>query len=71
MMDNGTLITITTLGIGLAGLIVRYIFRSNCRYTRCCYGLIEIERVIVENDIETSKDNNDDSSTKSKSNDNV
>lgn len=68
MIDNGTLITIVTLGTGLVGLIVRYIFRSNCIHTRCCYGLIEIERYITEED---KKNNDDDVSSKNISNDNV
>lgn len=47
------LLSVATIVAGLAGLIVKYFFKSRCIEFSCCYGLLKVERDSrAENDIE-------------------
>jgi hypothetical protein len=52
--DDVFLLSVATIVAGLAGLVVRYFFKSKCTEFTCCYGLIKVERDSrAENDMET------------------
>lgn len=53
-MNDGLIYSMTTLGIGLIGLIIRYAFKSKCTDVSICCGLINIHRNI-EQEIEEEK----------------
>lgn len=48
------LLSVATIVAGLAGIVIRYFFKSKCTEFTCCYGLIKVERDSrAENEMET------------------
>lgn len=45
-MNDGLIYGISTLAVGLIGLIIRYSFKSKCTDVSICYGLLHIQRSI-------------------------
>lgn len=56
-MDNTLLYGISSLGVGLLALLIKYSFRSKCSDVSLCFGLIHIQRDI-EREIEEQKNEN-------------
>lgn len=54
MVDSSLIYGISTLGVGLIALIVRYGFKSKCSDVSLCFGLIHIQRDIQQ-EIEEQK----------------
>ena len=54
MVDSSLIYGISTLGVGLFALIVRYGFKSKCSDVSLCFGLIHIQRDI-QKEIEEEK----------------
>jgi hypothetical protein len=53
-MNDSLIYGISTLGVGLLALIVKYGFKSKCSDVSLCFGLIHIQRDI-EQEIEEQK----------------
>lgn len=51
MLSEATVYSLSIAGLGFAGLVVRYCFKSKCHEVSCCFGLLKIERDI-EHEIE-------------------
>jgi hypothetical protein len=43
-MDNTLVYGLATLGVGVAGLVIRYGFKSKCSDVSLCCGLLAIKR---------------------------
>lgn len=61
-MEDAFLYSIITIGAGVLGMLIRYLFKSKCVEFECCYGMVrikrdvEIEAVDTKNDDEESSD---------------
>ena len=53
-MDNTLLYGISSLGVGLLALLIKYSFKSKCSDVSLCFGLVHIQRDI-EQEIEEQK----------------
>jgi hypothetical protein len=53
-MDDSLIYGISTLGVGLLALIVKYGFKSKCSDVSLCFGLVSVKRNI-EQEIEEQK----------------
>lgn len=53
-MNDSLIYGISTLGVGLIALVIRYGFKSKCSDVSLCFGLITIHRDI-EQEIEEQK----------------
>ena len=45
-MEDAIIITLSTIGSALIGLIIRYSFRSKCEDVNLCFGCLKITRDI-------------------------
>lgn len=54
MLSEATVYSLSIAGLGFAGLVVRYCFKSKCHEVSCCFGLLKIERDI-EHEIEQTQ----------------
>ena len=52
MLSEATLYSLSIAGLGFAGLVIRYCFKSKCNEVSCCFGLLKIERDIEHEIIE-------------------
>ena len=52
MISEATVYSLSIAGLGFAGLVVRYCFRSKCSEVSCCFGFFKIERDIEREVIE-------------------
>jgi hypothetical protein len=57
-MDDSLLYGISTLGVGLLALIVKYGFKSKCSDVSLCFGLVHIQRDINQEIEEQKMENN-------------
>jgi hypothetical protein len=57
-MNDSLLYGISTLGVGLLALIVKYGFKSKCSDVSLCFGLIHIQRDINQEIEEQKMENN-------------
>jgi hypothetical protein len=62
-MDNTLLYGISSLGVGLLALLIKYSFKSKCSDVSLCFGLVHIQRDI-EHEIEEEKNENNSHSPK-------
>lgn len=54
-METDTIILITVIGNLLLQPVIQYLLHSRCSKVKCCYGLIDLERSVLED-----KDKDDD-----------
>ena len=45
-MQDAIIITLSTIGASLAGLLIRYLFKSKCEDVNCCFGCLKFHRDI-------------------------
>ena len=43
-MQDAIIITLSTIGASLAGLLIRYLFRSKCEDVSLCFGCLRFHR---------------------------
>lgn len=56
MIDTPSLIVIITICSGVAGLLIRYTFKSKCDQVSICFGCLKIHREVdQENNIDDSQ----------------
>lgn len=58
MLSEATVYSLSIAGLGFAGLVVRYCFKSKCHEVSCCFGLLKIERDIEHEIEQTQMDQN-------------